>query len=242
MPGLRTPYAAPAMQTLQAQMPQAAPQQLFDMGFPSMSPPSYEVGGMVGPGGMPVRPDAMPAPGGMPQAGPGVQPPEVDPQMMQQQLQQFAQQNPEQLQMVQQAVMESVQTGEIDTQQLNMLVQMAQVALNNPAMYPQLRAAAIQQGIIAEQDIDPQFDPGLLMAVLIVGQSMGGADGQPALPSMERGGPLPHRANTSDGSIPINAHEGEYVIPADVVRTMGTRHFDTLIQKSRENGSAGTGR
>lgn len=51
--------------------------------------------------------------------------------------------------------------------------------------------------------------------------------------SMAAGGPLPERSPNKDGSIPINAHEGEYVIPSAVVRAKGTEFFDKLVQSYR---------
>ena len=58
--------------------------------------------------------------------------------------------------------------------------------------------------------------------------------GQPPVMSMSKGGALPDQSKNADGSIPINAHEGEYVIPADVTRRLGTDHFDRLIAKARD--------
>ena len=58
--------------------------------------------------------------------------------------------------------------------------------------------------------------------------------GQPPMMSMSKGGALPDQSKNADGSIPINAHEGEYVIPADVTRRLGTDHFDRLIAKARD--------
>ena len=58
--------------------------------------------------------------------------------------------------------------------------------------------------------------------------------GQPPQMSMARGGALPNKSKNADGSIPINAHEGEYVIPADVTRRLGTDHFDRMIAKARD--------
>jgi hypothetical protein len=51
--------------------------------------------------------------------------------------------------------------------------------------------------------------------------------------SMKKGGPLPMDSPNPDGSIPVNAHEGEYIVPSDVVRVLGTQHFDKLIAKTR---------
>jgi hypothetical protein len=161
---------------------------------------------------------------------------EATPQQLQMEAQRFVQRNPQQLQQIQMAVQEAVQSGEVTPQELNTIVQMATVALQNPAMYPQLRAMAIQQGLATEQDLSPQYDRGLLFILLLIGQSMQGgmgavAPGQQPMQSMAKGGALPQRSANPDGSIPIKAHEGEYVIPANVVRMKGVEFFDKLIQQ-----------
>lgn len=195
--------------------------------------PSFQEGGMIGPGGMPIRPGA----GGMPGLAPGAQPAgEMTPQQVQMEAQRFVQQNPQQFQQIQMALQEAIQSGEVTTQELNTIVQMAMVALQNPDMYPQLRAMAIQQGLATEQDISPQYDRGLLFVLLLVGQSMQGgmgavAPGQQPMQSMAKGGALPQKSANADGSIPIKAHEGEYVIPANVVRMKGVEFFDKLVQQ-----------
>jgi hypothetical protein len=122
---------------------------------------------------------------------------------------------------------------------------------------------AIREGLATEEDISPQFDPGLLFILVIMGQAMqsapqagamqpvaenpaltagatqmGGVTGPQvsgAMPSMAGGGPLPTKSNRADGSIPIRAHEGEYVIPAHIVRAKGTEFFDKMLQNYSEN-------
>lgn len=213
--------------------------------------PSYQAGGMVGPGGMPIRPGQqmpMPAQG---QGAPGLAPPggqaqPMNPQQVMAEAQRFAQQNPQQMQQIQMAVQQGLQSGELTPQELTMMTQMAMVALQNPSMYPQLRNIAIQQGIATEQDLSPQFDPGLLFTIMLIGQAMQsgqqpgqaapmGQMGQQPMPSMARGGALPQKSPNPDGSIPIRAHEGEYVIPAAVVRAKGTEFFDKLVQSYRSD-------
>lgn len=221
---------------------------------------SYQVGGQVGPGGQPIVPPGV---GGQP----GLQQPGANPQISNTQLlqeaQRFAQRNPRQVQQIQMAVQQALQSGELTQQELNMMTQMATVALQNPEMYPQLRAMAIREGLATEEDINPQFDPGLLFILVIMGQAMqaapqagamqpvagnpamtagatqmGGVTGPQvsgAMPSMAAGGPLPTKSNRSDGSIPIRAHEGEYVIPAHIVRAKGTEFFDKMLQNYSEN-------
>jgi hypothetical protein len=211
--------------------------------------PSFQVGGMVGPGGMPIRP-GQPMPGqpmpGQPMPGqgaPGITPPggqaqQVSPQQVMAEAQRFGAQNPQQMQQIQMAIQQGLQSGELTQQELTMMTQMAMVALQNPQMYPQLRALAIQQGLATEQDLSPQYDPGLLFTLLLIGQALQGGGqqgqmGQQPMPSMAEGGPLPQKSPNADGSIPIRAHEGEYVIPAEVVRAKGTEFFDKLVQSYR---------
>jgi hypothetical protein len=231
---------------------------------------SYQMGGQVGPGGQPVLPPGVGAqpqmPMGaqpqMPPGQPGLQPPGAAPRISNMQLmqeaQQFARRNPREVQQIQMAVQQLIQSGSLTMQELNMLVQLATVAMQNPEMYPQFRAMVVRENLLTEQEINQQFDPGLLFTILILGQSMqatpqmggmqpvaenpaltagatqmGGATGPQvsgSMPSMATGGPLPTRSNRADGSIPIRAHEGEYVIPAHIVRAKGTEFFDKMLQ------------
>jgi hypothetical protein len=142
-------------------------------------------------------------------------------------------------------------SGEVDAAGLNLFVNVATAALQNPDLWPQLRQALINQGLVDANEIGTEYDQGFLITLYIVGKTMGGQmPGQPAAPqdtgmqtpmsagqppqmSMSEGGPLPAKSENPDGSIPINAHEGEYVIPADVTRKLGTDHFDKLIAKAR---------
>jgi hypothetical protein len=217
---------------------------------------SYAEGGMVGPGGMPQRPmtSAMamnvaqqggaPVVGLAPQGGQGRP---LNFAAIDQQAQQFMQQNPQQVEQIKAQVQQAMDSGEVDAQSLNMFVQVATTALQNPEMWPQLRQVLIQQGMLDAEDIGAEYDQGFLIVLYIIGKTMGG--GQMAAPasagqmpqmSMAKGGPLPAKSKNPDGSIAINAHEGEYVIPADVVRKVGTDHLDKLIAKTRGmNGKKG---
>lgn len=210
--------------------------------------PSYQAGGMIGAGGMPEPMGVGLAPQGqMPQGG-------MTPQMLEMQVNQFATQHPQQIAQLRGAIMEVMQTGELTQQELNMIVQLATVAAQNPEMYPYVRNFAIQQGIATEQDLPQQYDQGLVFVLLLAaraiqadvgGQNMmqGGTPamaGGPevtasqvssgAIPSMAKGGMTP-QSKKSDGSVLINAHEGEYVIPANVVKMKGKEFFDSLVEK-----------
>ncbi len=212
--------------------------------------PSYQAGGMIGPGGMPDM-------GG---AGVGVSEQTVSqggamsPQMLEMQVNQFASQHPQQVAQIRAAIMEVMQTGELTQQELNMIVQLATVAAQNPEMYPYIRKFAIQNGIATEQDLPPQYDQGLVFVLLLAARAIqadvGGQNmmqgGTPAMaggpevttsqvasgpmPSMAKGGEVP-QSKKSDGSVLINAHEGEYVIPANVVKMKGKEFFDSLVEK-----------
>lgn len=220
---------------------------IYDMGNSSVY--SYEAGGMIGQGGEPMSAGLTPQ--GQQQQG------AMPPQMLEMQINQFATQHPQQVAQIRAAVMKMMQTGELTQQELNMIVQLATVAAQNPDMYPYVRKFAIQNGIATEQDLSPQYDQGLVFVLLLVaraiqadlgGQNMmqGGSPamaGGPAItssqvssggiPSMASGGMTP-TSKKSDGSVLINAHEGEFVIPKHVVAMKGKEFFDNLIEKYRE--------
>jgi len=166
--------------------------------------------------------------------------------------QKFVQQNPQQYQQIQTFLQEALNTGEITLDEMNFLAQFAVAATQNPEMYPQLRASVISQGMADEEDLPPEYDPGFMFVLILMGQSLQGMaqqapsleqvmgpptapQGVPGLrPSMRLGGPLPERSSNPDGTIPINAHEGEYVIPAEIVRKKGTDFFDKMIAQGRD--------
>jgi hypothetical protein len=217
---------------------------------PQTFAPSYEVGGMIGPGGMPEPMSAGLAPQGqMGQQG-GMQMGQqgsMTPQMMEMQVNQFATQHPQELAQIKQSITQALQSGEMSQQELNMITQLAAVAAQNPEMYPYVRNFAIQQGIATEQDLPAQYDQGLVFVLMLatraVQEDMGGQDmvqgGSPAMaggqpiPSMAKGGMTPD-SKKADGSVLINAHEGEYVIPKRVVEMKGKEFFDNLVEKYRE--------
>lgn len=197
--------------------------------------PSYQVGGMVGPGGMPIRAGAGGAPG---LAAPGASMGQgLPPERIQAEVQRFVQQNPQQVQQMQAAIQQMIQSGEVTLEELNMVVQMAQAAAQNPALYPQLRQIAIQRGIADEEGVSPQFDSGLVFVLVLIGAVMQSSGMQPTpVPSFKKGGMLPEK-NGDDEAVVAQLHEGEYVIPAHIVRAKGTEFFDKMLQSySEKNG------
>lgn len=214
--------------------------------------PQYEMGGQVGPQGMPIRP------AGLQQNMQGQQ--NMNPQMMEMQITDMMNKNPEAVARIRAAIEAGLQSGELDQQELNMAIQLAQVVMQNPEMYPQIRQFAISRGLATEQDLPQQYDQGLVLALMMAAKAMqadvqiqdvqmnpqvgqvGGqmqpmqsAQMQAPMASMRTGGKLPDNSPNDDGSIPITAHEGEYVIPKHVVKAKGTEFFDSLLEKYKDN-------
>jgi hypothetical protein len=200
--------------------PQGLPENIRNMA----GLPRYQMGGMVGPQGQPMPPQGA----GLQPQGQAGQPPGFD--AMQAEVQRVAQQNPQAIQQMQQALMEAMQTGELTQQELNMMIQLATVAAQNPAMYPNVRNFAIQQGLAEEDELPQEYDPRLVMALLIAGQALQQGGGQQPMPAMKEGGTVP-KSDMPDGGVPIMAHEGEYVIPKRVVEMKGKEFFDSLVAK-----------
>lgn len=199
--------------------------------------PQFQQGGSVTPASVGVNPDMQ---SGQP----------MDNQMLEMHLNQFASQHPEQVRQVQQAITEVLQTGQLTPQELNMVVQLAQVAAQNPEMYPYVRKFAIQQGIATEQDLPAQYDQGLVFILLLVGRAMqkqmGASQGmeaedegdeyelEAAIPTMKEGGAM---KNPQSKPVLAMLHTGEYVIPEHIVRQKGTAFFDKMIGKDQESAA-----
>lgn len=219
---------------------------------------TYQEGGMIGQGGAPVPPGMAPMEQPM---GVGVSPQmdtqaPMDPQMLEMNLNQFANQNPQQMQEIRAAIMQELQSGELTAQELNQVVQLATVAAQNPEMYSNIRNYVIQQGIATDADLPQQYDQGLVFSILLAGRAVqsqmaeqgppagaptGGAPtmqpgmppmgGEPVIPSMAMGGPVGSMGDSKP--VVIEAHTGEYVIPKNVVEMKGKEFFDSLVEKYR---------
>ncbi len=191
------------------------------MDFRNQPKPSYAMGGEVGPGGAPVPQGGMPA--GLRPQGQAEQ--RMDPKMMEMHMQKFMQEQPGKVEQIKQTIMEVIQSGELTQEELNMVVQLATVALQNPDMYPQVRQFAIQQGLATEADISPEYDQGLIFVLLLAAKAakseMGG--------NFMEGGEIMAGTHPTADDVNINVSKGEFVIPADVVRAKGTDFFEKLI-------------
>lgn len=195
-------------------------------------PYAFEEGGMVGPGGMPIQ-QGMP----QPQNTAPMSAEDMDGEMAR-----TVQNNPQAIQQLAGELQNAIASGEINADQVNMGLQLAMSAVQDPSVYPQLRQYALQQGLAEETDLPMEYDEGLAFVIILacklaLGMEVPGM-GQPmqqGLPSMRSGGQLPMDSPNPGGGIPIMAHEGEYVIPKDVVARKGTEFFDKLTQAN--NGS-----
>lgn len=220
----------------------------------SAAMPAYQMGGMVGPGGMPMRPDMGmgSATGGMPGLAPaGAMQQTLSPGQIPGEVQRFVQQNPDQMNQIRMQIEQLVQSGQVTPQELNMIVQMAQAAAQNPALYKQLRMIAIQRGLAGPDELSEEFDPGLIFVLLLMGAAMSGGMGgmgggqmsqmsqmPQMMPSMKKGGMLPSRNGDDSEAVVAQLHEGEYVIPAHVVRAKGTEFFDKLLETHKKSNDS----
>ena len=195
-------------------------------------PYAFQEGGMVGPGGMPVQQGMA-----QPQNKAPMTPEEIEGQMAQ-----TVQNDPQQIQALATELQNAIQSGELQADQVNMGLQLAQSAVQDPSLYPQLREFALNNGLADQEDLPMEYDEGLAFIIILacrlaLGMPVPGM-GQPmqqGMPSMRAGGALPEESPNPGGGIPIMAHEGEYVIPKEVVARKGTEFFDKLIQAN--NGS-----
>ena len=214
-----------------------------DPNFPALDfrmQPTYQEGGMVGPGGMPMRPAGV-----QPQQGAA-----VNPQMLDMQVNEIMSQNPEAVARIRAGIEAGIQSGELDTNELNTIIQLAKTVMQNPEMYPQIRQMAISRGIATEADLPAQFDQGLVMAIIAAGKSMeadvqieGGQAPmpQPPVQEMEFGGMVNGPSHDQGGvrvkmkgGGEIEVEGGEYVIPKDVVKKKGTDFFDKMLQSEKD--------
>tara|TARA_S200002703_G_scaffold36101_1_gene31191 strand:- start:16 stop:879 length:864 start_codon:yes stop_codon:yes gene_type:complete len=213
-----------------------------DPNFPALDfrmQPTYQEGGMVGPGGMPMRPAGI-----QPQQG------GTNPQMLEMQVNEIMSKNPEAVARIRAGIEAGIQSGELDANELNTIIQLAKTVMQNPEMYPQIRQMAIQRGIATEADLPAQFDEGLVIAIIAAGKSMeadvqieGGQAPmpQPPVQEMEFGGMVNGPSHDQGGvrvkmkgGGEIEVEGGEYVIPKDVVKKKGTDFFDKMLQAEKD--------
>jgi len=172
----------------------------------------------------------------------------------------------------QQAVIGKMQqlmtSGQLTPQEVTMMGQIAEASMQNPALYPKLRAFVAEQGM---SPLPPAFDPSVIMKVLAIsrvlqesgaGQAAPGG-GQPTPPGqvpptsqaqmqnpngMANGGFLQGPGTGRSDSIgtvnessgqPVKVANGEYVIPEHIVRAKGRDFFDKMLRQYADVPKAG---
>ena len=175
----------------------------------------------------------------------------MNPAMMDGQINQTMSQNPEMVARIRAAIEAGIQSGELDINELNMIIQLAKTVQQNPSMYPQIRQMAIQRGLIPAEEIPEQYDEGLITAIIMASKAMEAdvqiesADGmQPQPTQMMNDGGVLIGPSHAQGGIPVKVagvnnaemEGGEYVIPKNVVRAKGTEFFDKMLKQYEEGG------
>ena len=206
----------------------------------------YATGGMVGQPPAGLAPPTG-APMGAMQGQPAPSP--ANPQMFDSQSADLLNQHPEIKQQIQQAVQQALASGQLTMQEAQLGVQLAQACINNPALWPQLRAFAIQNGLATDAQIPQQYDQGLVMAILIAAKAVqdpsngGGAKGRYATGGMITGpgtGTSDSIPATTDSGSSIKVSNGEFIIPKHVVLAKGTDFFNKMIESYNSDGSTAT--
>ena len=219
---------------------------------------NYATGGMVGQPPVGMAPPSAPPQAGLspPMTAQGAQSqtpqqpqPPANPQMFDSNAADLLNQHPEVKQQIQKAVQQALASGQLTMQEAQLGVQLAQACINNPALWPQLRAFAIQNGLATDAQIPQQYDQGLVMAILIAAKAVqdpnngGGAKGRYAT-----GGMITGPGNGTSDSIPattdtgnsIKVSNGEFIIPKHVVMAKGTDFFNKMIESYNQDGSTAT--
>tara|TARA_R110002012_G_scaffold311657_1_gene521312 strand:- start:1000 stop:1773 length:774 start_codon:yes stop_codon:yes gene_type:complete len=205
---------------------------MMPMQQPMQQPMSYQEGGMVQPG---MQPQAAQ---------------QRNPAMVEAEINQTLANNPEVVARIRAAIEAGIQSGELDINELNTLIQLAKTVQQNPAMYPQIRQMAIQRGILPAEEIPEQYDEGLIIALIMASKAMEAdvqiqsAEGmQPQPTQMMNDGGVLKGPSHEQGGMPmkvagINNAEvegGEYIIPKNVVAAKGTEFFDRMLAQYEDN-------
>ena len=207
---------------------------------------NFAAGGMVG---QPAGPAGLAPPMQQGQAPAQPQQP-MNPQMFHSQAADLLQQHPEIKQQIQQAVQQAMASGQLTMQEAQLGVQLCQAVVNNPALWPQLRAFAIQNGLATEDQIPQQYDQGLVMAILIAAKAVENPDnGQGVQGRFATGGMIQGPGTGTSDSIPartetgkeIRVSNGEFIVPKHVVLAKGTDFFNKMIESYNQDGSSASG-
>ena len=140
-------------------------------------------------------------------------------------------------------------SGELTPDEVTTMGRVAEAALYSPELYPQLRQFVAQQGM---SPLPAAFDPSVIMRIMAIARALQQATPPGQVPSTDQAQmqrPVPGEGNggylqgpgtgrsDSIGTVnettgePVKVANGEYVIPAHVVRAKGREFFDNLLRR-----------
>ena len=187
---------------------------LLNMGPSSVNPipgevQSYQEGGMVQPAGVQAA--------GMPTGQP------MNSQMIEMAINQSAAQNPELVARVRAGIEAGLQSGEINMEDLNMAIELAKTVAQNPAMYPQVRQFVIQKGLATAEELPPEYDEAIVIALLIAAKAMATDVEFTDRPPLQPGQPAPIQDMRDGGELKKipEGNSGLSKLPEDVRNRMG---------------------
>lgn len=193
---------------------------LLDMGSSSVNPMpgevlSYQDGGMVQPAG--VQAAGMPTTASMPTGQP------MNSQMIEMGINQTAAQNPELIARVRAGIEAGLQSGEINMEDLNMAIELAKTVAQNPAMYPQVRQFVIQKGLATAEELPPEYDEAIVIALLIAAKAMATDVEFTDRPPLQPGQPAPIQDMRDGGELKKipEGNPGLSKLPENVRNRMG---------------------
>jgi len=140
-------------------------------------------------------------------------------------------------------------SGELTPEEVMTMGRVAEAAMYNPSLYPQLRQFVASQGMTP---LPAAYDPSVVTKIIVVSRALQqstpagqvppttAASVSPPAPGMRQGGMI-HGPGTgrsdSIGTInestgePVRVANGEYIIPEHVVRVKGREFFDNLLRR-----------
>ena len=140
-------------------------------------------------------------------------------------------------------------SGELTPDEVTTMGRVAEAALFSPELYPQLRQFVAAQGMTP---LPAAFDPSVIMRIMAISRGLQQATPAGQVPGTDQAQmqrPVPGEGNggylqgpgtgrsDSIGTVnettgePVKVANGEYVIPAHIVRAKGREFFDNLLRR-----------
>jgi hypothetical protein len=157
--------------------------------------------------------------------------------------------NPQMRQSIVARAQQLMDSGELTPEEVTTMGRVAEAAMYNPSLYPQLRQFVAAQGMTP---LPAAYDPSVVTKIIATARALAQSTpaGQvpptsaaavtPAAPGMNRGGMIRGPGTGRSDSIgtvnettgePVRVANGEYIIPEHVVRAKGQEFFDNLLRR-----------